>query len=217
MKKEIICEGKTIEEAIQKGLKELNVPAEATEYDILTEPKKGFFGLGGCDAKINLKVKKCGGEYKALDMVETLVRNLGLDVDVNLDNKDMKNRRISITGDAAGVLIGHHGETLDSLQYLANLTANTIEGNDKKYSKITVDVENYRGKREETLRGLARRMANRVLKSGRQVTLEPMNPYERRIIHSEIQNIDGVETYSVGADDNRKVVISPAKNKTEEE
>ena len=106
------------------------------------------------------------------------------------------------------MLIGHHGETLDALQYLANLSANKGD-DDKSYAKITVDIENYRAKREETLRTLARRLASRVRKSGRNITLEPMNPYERRIVHSEVQSIEGVSTYSIGSDDNRKIVICP--------
>jgi spoIIIJ-associated protein len=117
-------------------------------------------------------------------------------------------KRICVDGDNAGVLIGHHGETLDSLQYLTNLAANKkIEGEKREYIKVTVDVEGYRAKREETLRSLARRMADKVLRYKKSVMLEPMNPYERRIIHSEVQNIAGVATNSIGSENNRRVVI----------
>jgi spoIIIJ-associated protein len=117
-------------------------------------------------------------------------------------------KRITVTGDNAAILIGHHGETLDSLQYLASLAANKrIDGKKDEYVRITVDVEGYRAKREETLRALARRMAAKVQKYKKSVMLEPMNPYERRIIHSEIQNIAGVSTNSIGSENNRKIVI----------
>ena len=115
---------------------------------------------------------------------------------------------ISIAGEGASVLIGHHGETLDSLQYLANLSANKrVNGVKREFVKITVDVEGYRAKREETLRALARKMAQKVLKYKKSVMLEPMNPYERRIIHSEVQTIAGVSTNSIGSENNRKVVM----------
>ena len=106
------------------------------------------------------------------------------------------------------MLIGHHGDTLDAFQYLANLAANReFKSGDKNHNRVTVDIEDYRSKREQTLRALARRMANKAIKYGRSVMLEPMNPYERRIIHSEIQNIEGVATNSIGSENNRKVVI----------
>ena len=124
-----------------------------------------------------------------------------------LDGEDGE-KKIIVEGGNAAILIGHHGETLDALQYLANLAANKrIDGVKGEYVKISVDVEGYRAKREETLRALARRMADKVLKYKKSVMLEPMNPYERRIIHSEIQNIEGVSTNSIGSDGNRKVVV----------
>ena len=142
----------------------------------------------------------------AFSFVETLVKNLELNVTANVVSDAENGSSITIAGDDAGMLIGHHGETLDALQYLANLAANRAEGKDD-HERITVDVEGYREKREETLRALARRMAAKVQKYGKSVMLEPMNPYERRIIHSEIQNIEGISTNSIGSDENRKVVI----------
>lgn len=142
----------------------------------------------------------------AFSFVETLVKNLELNVTANLVKDEENGSAITIAGDDAGMLIGHHGETLDAVQYLANLAANRAEGKDD-HERITVDVEGYREKREETLRALARRMAAKVQKYGKSVMLEPMNPYERRIIHSEIQNIEGISTNSIGSDENRKVVI----------
>ena len=142
----------------------------------------------------------------AFSFVEALVKNLELNVSANIVNDEESGSSITISGDDAGMLIGHHGETLDAVQYLANLAANRAEGKDD-HERITVDVEGYREKREETLRALARRMAAKVQKYGKSVMLEPMNPYERRIIHSEIQNIEGISTNSIGSDENRKVVI----------
>lgn len=142
----------------------------------------------------------------AFSFVETLVKNLELNVTANLVTDAENGSAITIAGDDAGMLIGHHGETLDAVQYLANLAANRAEGKDD-HERITVDVEGYREKREETLRALARRMAAKVQKYGKSVMLEPMNPYERRIIHSEIQLIEGISTNSIGSDENRKVVI----------
>ena len=121
------------------------------------------------------------------------------------NNDDMV---ITVDGEAAGMLIGHHGDTLDALQYLANLAANRKEeGEKREYARITVDVESYRAKREEALRILARKKARQVLKYKKSIMLEPMNPYERRIIHSEIQKMEGVSTNSIGVENNRRIVI----------
>ena len=147
---------------------------------------------------------------KAVDFVTTLVKNLGIDASVKTENINNKDTRIVISGEAAGMLIGHHGETLDAVQYLVNLAlfrrANSSK-NGRENIKITVDIENYRAKREATLRALARRMAHKALKYRRSVMLEPMNPYERRIIHSEVQHVQGVSTNSIGSENNRRVVM----------
>lgn len=148
------------------------------------------------------------GDHAAKEFIETLLKNIGVEADVEMTRVRKSDRAISITGADAGVLIGHHGDTLDALQYLANLAANKREEDESRdYVHITVDIENYRSKREVALRSLARRMADKVIKTEKPIMLEPMNPYERRIIHSEIQNIEGVSTNSVGADSDRRVVI----------
>ena len=208
MKKEVIVSAKTVEEAVAKAVEELGAPdAQAIEYTVLEEAKKGLFGIGAAPAKISASYT-VGGEYLALDFIKKLVANMQLDLTVTLSEGDNDDKLINIDGENAGVLIGHHGDTLDSLQYLANLAANKKqEGVKREYVKITVDVEGYRAKREQTLRTLARRMADKVLKYKKSVMLEPMNPYERRIIHSEIQHIEGVSTNSIGSENNRKIVI----------
>ena len=208
MRKETVVSAKTVEEAVAKAVAELGAgSAEEIEYTVLEEPKKGLFGIGAVPAKISASYT-LGGEYLALDFLTKLVANMQLDLKVSLSDGNNDDKVINIDGENAGVLIGHHGDTLDSLQYLANLAANKKEeGVKREYVKITVDVEGYRAKREMTLRALARRMADKVLKYKKSVMLEPMNPYERRIIHSEIQHIEGVSTNSIGSENNRKIVI----------
>ena len=208
MRKETVVSAKTVEEAVAKAVAQLGAgSAEEIEYTVLEEPKKGLFGIGAVPAKISASYT-VGGEYLALDFLQKLVANMQLDLTVTLAEGTNDDKVINIDGENAGVLIGHHGDTLDSLQYLANLAANKKEdGVKREYVKITVDVEGYRAKREMTLRNLARRMADKVLKYKKSVMLEPMNPYERRIIHSEIQHIEGVSTNSIGSENNRKIVI----------
>ena len=208
MRKETIVSAKTVDEAVAKAVAELGAAsAQDIEYTVLEEPKKGLFGIGAVPAKISASYT-LKGEYQALEFVKKLVENMGLDLTVTLSDGNNDDKLINVDGENAGVLIGHHGDTLDSLQYLANLAANKKEdGVKREYVKITVDVEGYRAKREMTLRALARRMAEKVLKYKKSVMLEPMNPYERRIIHSEIQHIEGVSTNSIGSENNRKIVI----------
>ena len=148
------------------------------------------------------------GEDMSYEFVKTVIADIGLNASAELYACEDGTRRITIVGEDASTLIGHHGDTLDALQYLANLASarKNINGERDK-SRVTLDIEGYRAKREETLRALARRMAQKALRNRRSVMLEPMTPYERRIIHSEIQGIEGVSTNSVGSDSNRKIVI----------
>ncbi len=208
MKKEVITTAKTVEDAVALAVSELGAPdRDKIEYTVLEEPKKGLFGIGATNAKISATYT-VGGEQNAIDFINTLLKDMSIEAQVSVSTGDNDDTRINIVGEAASVLIGHHGETLDSLQYLANLAANKrVDGKKEPYVKISVDVEGYRAKREETLRALARRMAAKVQKYKKSVMLEPMNPYERRIIHSEIQGIEGVSTNSIGSDNNRKIVI----------
>ncbi len=208
MKKEVIITAKTTEEALSLAVKELGAPSvDAIEYTVLEEAKKGFLGLGASDAKISASYT-VGGEQRALAFVEKLLADMSIEAEVAMTEGENGEARITINGENAAVLIGHHGETLDSLQYLASLAANKrVDGKKEDYVKVSVDVEGYRAKREETLRALARRMAAKVQKYKKSVMLEPMNPYERRIIHSEIQEIEGVSTNSIGSENNRKIVI----------
>ena len=208
MKKEIITTGKNVAEALEKAVAELGAPSsEKVEYTIIDEGKKGIFGIGAVPAKISASYA-LDGEYAALELVKQLLADMGIDATFYMNDVNNDDKLIKIEGDAASVLIGHHGDTLDSLQYLANLAANRHDdGKKHEYIKITIDIGGYRAKRESALRALARKMAAKVLKYKKSVMLEPMSPYERRIIHSEVQNIKGVSTNSIGVDNNRKVVM----------
>ena len=157
------------------------------------------------------------GEDMSYDFVKTVIADIGLSADAELYSCEDGTRRITIVGDDASALIGHHGDTLDALQYLANLASarKNIRGERDK-SRVTIDIEGYRKKREETLRALARRMAAKAIRNRRSVMLEPMSAYERRIIHSEIQGIEGVSTNSIGSDNNRKIVIFLTDKKPKE-
>lgn len=160
--------------------------------------------------EINVTVEE---KTLAINFLKGFIRDIGFDCEVKGDltknEKGFVSRLITIEGKDAPSLIGHRGEMLDAIQYLSNLClARKSEGENKEYVKVVIDIENYREKREQALRALARRMAEKALKYQRNVLLEPMNPYERMIIHSEIQTIEGVSTHSVGYDENRKIVIT---------
>lgn len=208
VKKEITVTAKTTELALEKAMRELGAPSvEDIQYTIVEKEKKGFLGLGSSAAIITASYGK-NGEDIAVDFLKTLLRDMQIEGEITVSDADNADKLICIDGKDVGILIGHHGETLDSLQYLVNLAANRKENGEKReFVKITMDIEGYRAKREDTLRALARRMADKVIKYKKSVMLEPMNPYERRIIHSEVQNIKGVSTNSIGSENNRKVVI----------
>jgi spoIIIJ-associated protein len=208
MKQEIIKIAKTTEEAVRLAAEELGVSTEDVEVEVLEEAKKGFFGMGSAPAKVKVTYI-----FKPLEaarsFVETLIKDMELDATVTIHEDGAGEALITISGEGAGTLIGHHGDTLDSLQYLVNLAANKKETDERKYTRISIDIENYREKREETLKKLARHMAEKAKRTGRNVVLEPMNAYERRIIHSEVQGIEGASTNSVGVEGNRRVIIFP--------
>ncbi|MBQ8474173.1 MAG: KH domain-containing protein [Clostridia bacterium] len=192
------AEAPKAEEVIKEEVKE-EAPAKA-EAPKAKEPKV---------IEITELERKC-----ALDFANTLLKNMGVNATAEFCGSETSGEggntypKIVISGEGAGILIGHHGETLDAIQYLVNLCAHRKgDGSSKEFVKIVVDIEDYRRKREETLRSLARRMAAKAVKYKRNVVLEPMNPFERRIIHSEIQGMENVSTHSVGSDENRKIVV----------
>ena len=213
MRKEIIVTAKSVEQAVEIGAYELKMDKDDVTFEVLELPKKGFLGLGSTEAKV-----KVIGDMAAVDIavgfLDKIIKHMQLDAEVKVIEDKEKEISMEIVGQKLGSLIGYHGEILDSLQYLTYLAVNKGEdenGEDAKKKgaiKISIDIENYRAKREDTLKGLAKKMADRVLKYGRSVTLEPMNAYERRIIHATIQDIEGVVTHSIGQDTERKIIIS---------
>ncbi len=199
--------GKTVEAAYENALKELGVSREQTEMEVITEPKSGFFGIfGGTDAKVRVTVK----ELSVIETAEAFLRNIfrlmNLPIDLTVTD-DGEIATIHLIGDNLGVLIGKHGQTLDSLQYLTNLAANC--GINENRRRIFIDIEDYRSRREETLRLLAKRLADKARKTGEKIMLEPMNCHERKIIHLTLQDNPKVKTYSFGEEPHRKVVIEP--------
>ena len=167
MKKELIFTGKTVEDALCEGLKELGLTETEVRYEIIEHEKRGILGIGASPAKIKIICEgKKNGSKTAVAYVKSLLDNMGVNAEVNFEKTSSNRYKLSIDGEGAGILIGHHGDTLDSLQYLVNLAVNKREEDGEKgeYMNITVDIENYREKREEALRSLARRMANKVLK-----------------------------------------------------
>ena len=157
------------------------------------------------------------GEDMSFDFIKTVISDIGLSAEAELYACEDGTRRITIVGEEASALIGHHGDTLDALQYLANLASAKKNANgERDKSRVTLDIEGYRAKREATLRALARRMGAKALKNRRSIMLEPMSAYERRIIHSEIQKMEGISTNSIGSDNNRKIVIFLTDKKPKE-
>ena len=199
--------GKTIEEAIQLGLEELGKERKEVDVKILEIPAKGFLGfIGAKDAKVRISIID-NSEEEVKEFLRDLFREMGLDVRVETVCKgDTIN--VNLEGPNMGVVIGRRGQTLDAVQYLTSLAVNK---NRDKYLKVFIDTENYRQKREETLIRLANKMAKKATKIDKTVVLEPMNPYERRIIHSALQGNPFVQTYSEGEEPYRRIAITAKK------
>lgn len=218
---------KTVEEAVRLALEELKAEREQVEIEVLDQPSKGIFGILGTKlARIRVTLKEVKPsevkeeifEKKEIRVVEytfeketakKFLRDVlnAMDIKAEIRIKDTKEGLyINLTGPKMGTIIGRRGQTLDSLQYLTSLVVNKDKERES-YVKVVLDTEDYRKKREETLVRLAKRLAGKVSKTGKKVELEPMNPYERRIIHSALQNYADVTTYSEGEEPFRKVII----------
>ena len=198
--------GKTYEEALMAGLAQMGLPSDKVDVEVLEEGTKGFLGIGAKPYKLRL-VKKDTPAIRAEEFLKNVTSLMGLEVSFDI-TEDEDAMLINMQGDNQGILIGHRGETLDALQYLTSLQVNK---GGKEYRRVTLDTEGYRAKREQTLIALAGRMANKVHKSGRRMMLEPMNPYERRILHATLQDNPNVTTHSEGEEPNRRVVITPKR------
>ena len=195
--------GKNLDDAINEGLAELGLSKDEAEIEIIDEGSKGFLGIGGKEACVRI-YGTISVENKAVKFLSSMVSRICDDVEYNVERDSEDRVVITMSGPNMGILIGRHGDTLDALQYLTSLYINKAS---KEYVKIVLDTENYRAKRKETLVKLARRLGSQVVKSGESITLEPMSPGERRIIHSTLQNNKLIQTVSVGEEPNRRVVI----------
>ena len=194
---------KTVQEAVNLALEELGAKREDVDIEVLDEGNKGIFGIGGKSARVRVTLTNSLSD-EAADFLSDVLSKMNIAANIE-KYEDDESITLKITGRESGIIIGRRGETLDALQYLTSLVVNKKSA---RYKRVTIDIENYREKREETLVRLADRLAERVVRFRRNVTLEPMNPYERRIIHSALQNNNMVETHSVGEEPNRKVVIT---------
>ena len=197
--------GKTVDEAVGLAIEELKLDKDSVDIEILDEGNKGLFGIIGTKmARVKVSEKERNKNSIVQRFMKEIFDTMDLNVQVDL-KEEAKDIYVDLKGDNMGILIGRRGETLDALQYIVNIVVN--KDNDD-YRKVVIDIENYRKKREETLVRLANKVAERVVRLKKSVTLEPMNPYERRIIHSALQQNRKISTYSVGDEPNRKVVIA---------
>ena len=196
--------GKTIDEAIELGLKEMNLEKSQANITVLEEPVKGLFGKIKVMAKVEIE-KIVDEKEKTVEFVKGLVKFLELDVETEVYEKDNKTIIKLISNDSANV-IGYRGEVLDAIQTLAGASMNIGK---KDYQKVVVDCENYREKREDTLVALAKKLEEKATEMRREVILEPMSPYERRIIHTTLSESQTCTTKSEGKEPNRYVVIIP--------
>ena len=199
---------KTVNEAITEACRKLSVTSDRLLYEVVDEGSNGFLGIGSKPAIIKAAVKdeEISIEDKAKKFLNDVFAAMSMTVVVNVTyNESEREMDIDLSGDDMGILIGKRGQTLDSLQYLVSLVVNKEVEN---YIRVKIDTENYRERRKETLENLAKNIAYKVKRTRRSVSLEPMNPYERRIIHSALQNDKYVTTYSEGEEPFRKVVVA---------
>lgn len=205
MTKFIEKEAATRDEAIQLALAELGMDRDDVSVEVLEEGKKGFFGIGAVPARVRVSYEESTPATEAKAFVDGLLQRMGIQGEaVPLEGEDGQ-IILDIRGDDMGAVIGRRGDTLDAIQYLTSLTVNRGK---EEHIRIAIDTEGYRAKREESLQRLARKMAGKALKYHKNMTLEPMNPYERRIIHATLQDYQGVTTYSTGTEPNRRVVVA---------
>ncbi len=200
---------KTLDDAKLLAANQLGKSVDEIMYEVLENATNGIFGIGAKPCKILAWTEENQND-KASMFLNKILPLMGIEAKVEVDETEDNGLNVNISGEKMGIVIGRRGETLDALQYLTSVIVNKDR---EEYVKVTVDTENYRAKRTETLEKLANKVAEKVIRNGRNMTLEPMNPFERRIIHSALQANEEITTYSVGEEPNRKVVVSLA-NKT---
>jgi len=199
--------GKTVEEAVTAASVELGITSAELEYQVVEKGSSGFLGLGAKPAIIKAKKAEVAMNIadKTKEHLSNVLKAMDIETEITVEFDEVENNMdINLEGAEMGILIGKRGQTLDALQYLISLFVNKESEN---YIRVKLDTENYRARRKDTLEHLAKNIAFKVKKSRRSVTLEPMNPYERRIIHSALQNDKYVSTKSEGEEPYRKVVV----------
>lgn len=197
---------KSVDEATKLALEELGIDEQDANITVISEGSKGFLGFGSKESAVSVEAKDPNA-IVAKTFLSTVFDAMKLDVTVSAKSED-DSLNVEMSGEHMGLVIGKRGDTLDSLQYLTSLVVNH-ESTDRV--RVVLDTENYREKRKTALTALATRLSEKVLNTGKKHTLEPMNPYERRIIHSCVQSIDGITTFSIGEEPYRKVVIAPER------
>ncbi|MEB3103235.1 RNA-binding cell elongation regulator Jag/EloR [Ferviditalea candida] len=203
--KKITASGKTVEEAVKNGLVQLNVSEERVRVLVLEQPSKGLFGiLGSKDAKVELELIPDPLE-ETIGFLQDVFESMDIHVQIDPVKDGKDNVILNLSGPELGILIGRRGQTLDALQFLTNIVANRQSDS---HLRIILDAENFRERRRKTLEELSYRLAGRVVKSKKDVVLEPMSPQERKVIHTYLQDHPKVRTYSKGDEPNRRVVIT---------
>lgn len=210
MNKSIEASGKTEEEAISKALAELGMERDEVSVEILERSKSGFLGIGGAPAVVRVSYTCEDSQVdKVREFLTGLFEHMNIAAEPEItQSEDGSTISVDLKGENMGALIGRRGETLDAIQHLTNYAVNRGEEN---RVRINIDAENYRAKRTEALQRLAQKVAGKVLKYRRNVTLEPMNAYERHVIHVALQDFEGVTTYSTGTEPNRRIVVAYEK------
>lgn len=211
MSKSVKKSAKTVQEATALALAELKLTKDEVTVEVLEEGSKGLFGFGSKDAVV-LVTSNFSPEKRAKDFLEDVFACMGMRIDIDITHED-KAMKITLSGDNMGIIIGKHGDTLNALEHLVSLTVNRGDGD---YVRVILDTENYREKRRQALVRLAENLAGSVVNHKKKITLEPMSSNERRIIHSTLQNNKYVDTYSIGEEPYRRIVIALKKKQVSE-
>ena len=211
MLRSIETTGKTEEEAIAAALQQLEKTREEVSVEVLERSKSGFLGFGAVPAKVRVSYEYVETPAeKAEAFLKGLLERMGSDAVPEIDDRGENGLYIRLNGEKLGMLIGRHGETLDAIQ---PLTGYVVNKGVSKRTHISVDAEDYWAKREESMRSLAYKVAAKVIKNRKNMMLEPMNSYERHVIHTALQDYEEVSTYSVGSEPNRRVVVAYGKTR----
>ncbi|MET3699777.1 spoIIIJ-associated protein [Bacillus oleivorans] len=203
--KQTTATGQSVEEAVQSALAELNITMEKAEITVIDEGKKGLLGLfGSRPAVVKVKVKE-DPVQDSINYLNAVTEKMGVHIDIEV-SQNGRNLELTMNSDKSGLLIGKRGQTLNALQYLTQLVANHSSD---QYVTVILDTENYREKRNQTLIQLADRLAYKAIQTKKEVVLEPMPSYERKVIHTALSNNSKVRTFSSGTEPNRHIVIAP--------